>query len=105
MPRSVPKWHTEGHGKGMVGIWRGHGGGKVGERRGPGGFEPSLQCAILAHNSLLVSFVNQQSIPQSIPQQSLPAPDKTCDNLSRPSRSSANSTRSSRNPDARVGDL
>ena len=85
----------------MEGVWRGKGGGKVGERRGPGAIEKALQCAILAHNPLLVSNVNQQSIPQ----QPLPAPDQSCDNLSHPSRSSAISTRSSRKPDARVGDL
>src|ERR1035441_9952238 len=36
MPRSVPKWHTEGHGKGMVGVWRGQGGGIGGGRAGAG---------------------------------------------------------------------
>src|ERR1017187_6146748 len=85
----------------MEGVWRGNGGGTVGEGRGPGGFEDHLQCAILAHNPLLVSNVNQQSIPQ----QPLLAHDQSCDSLSHPSRSSANSTRSSRKPDARVGDL
>jgi hypothetical protein len=53
----------------------------VGERRGPSGFEGALQCAILAHNPLLVSNVNQQSLPQ----QSLPAPDQSCESLSDPS--------------------
>ena len=37
MPRSVTKWHTEGHGKGREGVWRVYGGGKVGERWGKGG--------------------------------------------------------------------
>src|ERR1017187_534728 len=89
MPRSVPKWHTNGHGKGREGVWRGNGGGTEGERRGPGGFEDHLQCAILAHNPLLVSNVNQQSIPQ----QPLLAHDQSCDSLSHSSLSSANSNR------------
>src|ERR1035441_8869003 len=25
-PRTVPKWHTQGHGEGMEGAWRGYGG-------------------------------------------------------------------------------
>src|ERR1017187_2256315 len=82
-------------------VGRVYGGGTEGERWGPGGAEAALQCAIWAHNPLLVPNVNQQSIPQ----QPLPAPDQFCDNLFHPSRSSANSTRSSRKPDARVGDL
>src|ERR1035441_7368404 len=45
------------------GVWRVYGGGTEGERRGPGGFENPLQCAILAHIPLLVSNVNQQSMP------------------------------------------
>src|ERR1017187_9370782 len=62
----------------MEGVWRGKSGGKVGERRRPGDFEASLQCAILAHNPLLVSNVNQQSIPQTPPL----APDQSCESLS-----------------------
>src|ERR1017187_2401604 len=37
MPRSVTKWHTEGHGNGMEGVWRVYGGGTEGERWGKGG--------------------------------------------------------------------
>src|ERR1035438_6570927 len=70
-------------------VGRGNGGGTEGERRGPGGFEDHLQCAILAHNPLLVSNVNQQSIPQ----QPLLAHDQSCDSLSHSSLSSANSNR------------
>ena len=73
----------------------------MGERRRPGAIEDPLQCAILAHNPLLVSNVNQQSIPQ----QPLPAPGQSCDNLTDSFRSGAIGNRSSRNSHLRVGDL
>ena len=38
-----------------------------GERWGSGAIEKALQCAILAHNPLLVPNVNQQSMPQKSP--------------------------------------
>src|ERR1035441_3025983 len=48
-------------------VWWGYGGGTEGERWGKGGGEKALQCAILAHNPLLVPNVNQQSIPRKAP--------------------------------------
>jgi hypothetical protein len=45
----------------MEGVWRVYGGCMEGERwgkgGGPGAIEKALQCAILAHNPLLVSKV------------------------------------------------
>src|ERR1022692_4252993 len=49
-PRTVPKWHTQGHRAGREGAWRGNGGGTEGERWGSGIVAGRLQCAILAQN-------------------------------------------------------
>jgi hypothetical protein len=52
-------------------VGRGHGGDTVGIRGLSGAAEGSFQCAILAHNPLLTSNVNQPSLP---PKPCLPEP-------------------------------
>ena len=89
------------HGGDTVGIRWGYGGGKVGVRWGYCIPEGALQCAILAHNPILASIVNQQSIPQ----QTLLGPSQTCASLAHSSRNNAISTASSRNPEGHVDDL
>ena len=39
----------------------------MGERWGCGALQESRKCAILAHNPLFASIVNQQSLPQEPP--------------------------------------
>src|ERR1035441_9920589 len=50
-PRTVPKWHTQGHRAGREGVWRGNGGGRVGERWGSGIVAGRLQRSEEEHTS------------------------------------------------------
>jgi hypothetical protein len=60
----MPELCQNGTLKVTICVGRGHGGDTEGEGWGYGALQESLQCAILAHNPLLASNVNQPSLRQ-----------------------------------------